>query len=28
VSLVRRPVQRCWDENGFSGRSFGRMRRI
>ena len=28
VSLVRRPVQRCWDENGFSGRPFGRMRRI
>jgi hypothetical protein len=24
VSLVRRPVQRCWDENGFSGRPFGR----
>ena len=25
VSLVRRPVQRCWDENGFSGRPFGRI---
>jgi hypothetical protein len=24
VSLVPRPVQRCWDENGFSGRPFGR----
>jgi hypothetical protein len=25
VSLVQRPVQRCWDENGFSGRPFGRI---
>jgi hypothetical protein len=24
VIPVRRPVQRCWDENGFSGRPFGR----
>jgi len=25
VSPVRRPVQRCWDENGLSGRPFGRI---
>jgi hypothetical protein len=24
VSSVGRPVQRCWDENGFSGRPVGR----
>jgi hypothetical protein len=24
VSPVRRPVQRCWDESGFSGRPLGR----
>jgi hypothetical protein len=24
VSPERRPVQRCWDEHGFSGRPFGR----
>jgi hypothetical protein len=24
MSPERRPVQRCWDENGFSGRPFGR----
>ena len=25
LPLVQRPVQRCWDENGFSGRPFGRI---
>jgi hypothetical protein len=25
VSLVQRPVQRCWDESGFSGRPFGQI---